>query len=104
GGGGVDHPPALHLATAECECGLELPVDEEQVAFAPVYFIRVPGQGARVGQVQGAVRAEAVVPEDEQPLRQRGGQGIGGGANDEGAVEAPGHLVTGDLVRVRVIP
>src|SRR5687767_13415719 len=57
-----------------------------------------------LGNIDRAARKEAVVGEDQELLREGGGQGIVRRAHDDRAKEAFRDLITGRMVWVRMIP
>jgi hypothetical protein len=83
---GVHDAPALDLAAADLERRGELAVHEEEITLPTVLMVDLPLHGRRLGEVEGAVLQDAVVRENEEPLREALGQRVVWCADHEGPV------------------
>jgi hypothetical protein len=100
---GIDHAPSLHLAGAHGNCRQHVSVHEEHIALAAVDLIGNRLRRLGRGKVERPVWPEAIVSEDEDPIRHRR-QRIAARAHDECTDQSFRDLEPGPEIRMWVIP
>jgi hypothetical protein len=94
----VDDTKATHFTGAHRECRRALPVDEDDVAFAPVHLVHV----RRREHLR--LRVELVVAQHHERVGERTRERIFRGAHANRAREPHRDLMRGLAVRMRVVP